>query len=92
MNVKPLHEKLMVLPFPPEQKTSGGIFIPDTAQERPSKATVIATGNGLKDRPMEMMPGDIVFHVKNAGVPIDIDGEVHYILRDADILCRIPKS
>jgi chaperonin GroES len=89
MNYKPLHEKLIVLPFPPEKETASGILIPDTIQERPSRATVVAVGNGLKDRPMEIEVGDIVLHVKNAGTQIP-DTE-YFILRDADCLCRIPK-
>lgn len=92
MNIQPLHEKLMVLPFPPEKETKSGIIIPDSVQERPSKATVVATGKGLKDRPMEMQVGDIVFHVLNAGTPLEHEGITYYILRDADVLCRIPKD
>lgn len=92
MRMKPLHEKLLVLPFPPEKETASGIIIPDSVQERPSKATVVAVGNGLKDRPMDMQVGDIVFHVKNAGTPITDEGVEYFILRDADCLCRIPKD
>ena len=92
MNIQPLHEKIIVLPFPIENQTKAGIIIPDTAQERPSKATVVAVGGGTKDRPMELEVGDVVFHIKNAGSPIDIDGVLHYILRDVDCQCRIPKN
>lgn len=90
MNYQPLHEKIIVLPFPPDKETASGILIPDTVQERPSKATVVAVGKGLKDRPMEIKEGDIVFHVKNAGTQIP-DTE-YFILRDADCLCRLAKD
>lgn len=90
MTFQPLHEKIIVLPFPPEKETGSGIIIPDTVQERPSKATVVAVGNGLKDRPMELQIGDVVFHVKNAGT--QIPETEYFILRDADCLCRIPKA
>lgn len=88
----PLHEKIIVLPFPPEKETAAGIIIPDTAQERPSKATVMAVGNGTKDRAMDIQVGDIVGHIKNAGTPHEEDGKLYYILRDVDCHFRIPKG
>lgn len=92
MKIIPLHEKIMVLPFATNAKTSGGIIIPETSQERPSKATVVAVGKGTKDRPMELEVGDTVFHIKNAGSPVEVDGVLYYILRDVDCQCRIPKD
>lgn len=89
MNIVPVHEKLLVRPFPKEKETASGIIIPDTIQERPSKATVLAVGNGLKDRPMEFNVGDIVYHVKNCGVPIQVDNEVLFLLRDVECLAKI---
>jgi len=91
MKLIPLHEKILVLPFPPEKETEGGIIIPDTIQERPSKATVVAVGNGTVGRVMEMKVGDVVGHIKNAGTPVEVDGVLHYILRDVDCHYRIPK-
>ena len=92
MTIEPLHEKIIVLPFAKTEKTESGIIIPETAQERPSKATVVAVGGGTKDRPMEIGVGDIVFHIKNAGTPIEDDGVLYYFLRDVDCLGRIPKK
>ena len=89
MNVTPVHEKILVRPFPVEEKTESGIIIPANAQERPSKATVLAVGEGIKDRPMEFKPDDVVYHVKNCGVPIEVDGEVLYLLRDIECLAKI---
>lgn len=92
MQAIPLHEKIIVLPFPKKEVTSGGLFIPETSQERPSKATVVAVGNGTKDRVMEMKIGDVVGHIKNAGIEHIEEGIVYYILRDVDCHYRIPKD
>jgi chaperonin GroES len=92
MTLLPLHEKILVLPFPTEKETASGIIIPDTVQERPSRATVVAVGNGTKDRVMEMKVGDVVGHIKNAGTPIEVDGVLYYMLRDVDCHYRIPKD
>ena len=89
---QPLHDKIIVLPLPVETQTASGIFIPETIQERPSKATVIAVGGGMKDRPMVIVVGDTVGHIKNAGTPVDINGVEHFILRDVDCHYRIPKA
>lgn len=89
---QPLHDKIIVLPFPPETVTTSGIIIPDTIQERPSKATVIAVGGGISGRPMAIVVGDTVGHIKNAGTPVDINGVEHFILRDVDCHYRIPKN
>ncbi len=92
MKAAPLHDKIIVLPFPPEKETKGGIIIPDTVQERPSKATVVAVGDGTKDRVMVMKEGDVVGHIKNAGTPYVEDEILYYILRDVDCHYRIPKD
>ena len=89
---QPLHDKIIVLPFPPEKETDSGIIIPDSVQERPSKATVIAVGGGIGGRPMVISVGDTVGHIKNAGTPVEIDGVEHFILRDVDCHYRIPKN
>jgi chaperonin GroES len=90
--MQPIHEKILVRPFPPETETKSGIIIPPSVQERPSKATVIAVGGGVKDRPMVLQVGDTVFHVLNAGTPIEHEGELLYMLRDVDCLARIPNN
>jgi chaperonin GroES len=86
MKVEPLHEKVLVKPFPPEEVTSGGIIVPDSVKERPSKGTVIAVGKGTPERPMYLKKGQVVFHVKLAGVKLEIDGEEHFLMRDTDCL------
>jgi chaperonin GroES len=87
--IQPLHEKIVVKPFPPEQISAGGIIVPDTVQERPSKATVVAIGTGLDNRPMTLKVGDIVFHVKNAGTPVRYNSEEYFVLRDVEVLCTL---
>lgn len=92
MNIEPLHEKIVVLPFPKKKETESGIIIPDSSQERPSKATVVAVGKGIDGRPMELKVGDVIYHTKNAGSPIEEDGVLYFILRDVDCQCRLPKE
>lgn len=87
--LQPIHEKLIVKPFPAETETAGGIIIPDNVQQRPSKALVVAVGKGVKDRPMVFKENDIVFHVLGAGTPIEHEGELFYSLRDVDCLAYI---
>lgn len=87
--IQPLHEKLVVKPFPPEKISEGGIIVPDSVQDRPNKATVMAVGTGLDNRPMTLKEGDIVLHVKNAGTLVQHEKVDYYILRDVDILCTV---
>lgn len=87
--IQPLHEKIIVKSFPPETISEGGIIVPDTVQERPNKARVIAVGTGLDTRPMALKEGDIVFHIKNAGVLVQYDKQDYYVLRDLDVLCTL---
>ena len=76
----------MVLPAPAEEKTIGGIIIPDSAKEKPLKGKVIAIGNGTKDEEMVVKPGDTVLYGKYAGTEIELDGEKYLIMRQSDIL------
>ena len=92
MNIRPIGINILVRPFESTKKTESGILIPETAQERPSLATVVAVGEGLKDRPMVIQPEDIVYHVKNCGTPIACENEVLYFMKDVDVLARIPKE
>lgn len=87
--IQPLHERILALPFPTEEVSAGGIIVPATARERPSKATVVSVGNGLKDRPMHLKPGDVIFHVKGAGSEIEENGIKYYLMIDRDVLCTL---
>ncbi|NLD61353.1 co-chaperone GroES [Candidatus Sumerlaeota bacterium] len=92
MPVKPLHDRVLVKRAEEaEQKTAGGIFIPDTAKEKPQRGEVVAVGEGKKDDTgkriaMDVKKGDIVLFGKYAGSEIKVDGEEYLIMREDDIL------
>lgn len=86
MNVKPLADRVIILPAPAEEKTIGGIIIPDTAKEKPLRGEVIATGNGTKDEEMVLKKGDTVLYGKYAGTEIELEGEKYLIMRQSDVL------
>ena len=86
MNIKPLADRLVILPAPEEEKTIGGIIIPDTAKEKPLKGEVKAVGNGTKDEEMILKEGDQVLYGKYAGTEIEIDGTKYLIMRQSDVL------
>jgi chaperonin GroES len=89
INVKPLHDRVIVRAAAAEEKTAGGIIIPDTAKEKPQKGTVVAVGTGKKDEPMTVTVGDTVLYGKYAGTEITIDGEELLIMRESDILAVV---
>ncbi len=86
MNIKPLADRVLILPAPAEEKTIGGIIIPDTAKEKPLKGEVIAVGGGTKDETMVLNVGDTVLYGKYAGTEIEIDGTKYLIMRQSDVL------
>ncbi|SDF69057.1 chaperonin GroES [Bacteroidales bacterium KHT7] len=86
MNIKPLADRVLVLPAPAEEKTIGGIIIPDTAKEKPLQGKVVATGNGTKDEEMVVKEGDTVLYGKYAGAEVEFDGTKYLIMRQSDIL------
>ena len=89
MNIKPLADRVLILPAPAEEKTIGGIIIPDTAKEKPLKGTILAAGNGTKDEQMLVKEGDVVLYGKYAGTEIDFEGNKYLIMRQSDILAII---
>ena len=88
-NVKPLADRVLVRPVAAEEKTVGGIIIPDSAKEKPWKGEVIAVGNGTKDEQMVLKQGDTVLYGKYAGTELEIDGEKLLIMRQSDVLAVI---
>lgn len=86
MNIKPLADRVLVKPAPAEEKTIGGIIIPDTAKEKPSKGEIIAVGNGTKDEEMVVKVGDTVIYGKYAGQEIELDGEKYMIMKQSEIM------
>ncbi|MBQ4292562.1 MAG: co-chaperone GroES [Muribaculaceae bacterium] len=89
MNIQPLADRVLILPTPAEEKTIGGIIIPDSAKEKPLKGKVIATGKGTKDEEMVVKSGDEVLYGKYAGTEVEIEGEKYLIMRQSDILAII---
>ena len=86
VNITPLHDRVIVKPAPAEEKTAGGIIIPDTAKEKPQRGTVIAAGPGKKDEPMTVKSGDTILYGKYAGTEVNFEGEDYLIMRESDIL------
>lgn len=86
MNIKPLADRVLILPAPAEEKTIGGIIIPDTAKEKPLKGEVVAVGQGTKDEEMILKVGDTVLYGKYAGTELEVDGNKYLIMRQSDVL------
>jgi chaperonin GroES len=91
MAFRPLHDRVLVRRVDSEDKTAGGIFIPDTAKEKPQEGEVVATGPGARDdtgtvQPLEVQPGDRVLFGKWSGTEVRIDGEDLLIMKESDIL------
>ena len=86
MNIKPLSDRVLIAPAAAEEKTVGGIIIPDTAKEKPLKGQVIAVGNGTKDEAMVLKVGDTVLYGKYAGTELEFEGEKYLIMRQSDVL------
>ena len=89
LNVTPLHDRVIVKPAAAEEKTAGGIIIPDTAKEKPQRGVVVAAGPGKKDEPVTVKNGDTVLYGKYAGTEIQIEGEDYLIMRESDILAIV---
>ena len=94
MKIRPLHDRLIVKRLEEEEKTKGGIIIPDTAKEKPIEGRVIAVGDGKAKEdgtkiPMGIKKGDRVLFAKYAGTEVKIDGEEHLMMKEDDILAII---
>lgn len=86
MAIKPLADRVLIEPAAAEEKTIGGIIIPDTAKEKPLQGKVVATGNGTKDEEMVVKEGDTVLYCKYAGTELEYDGKKYLVMRQSDIL------
>jgi chaperonin GroES len=96
MAIRPLHDRLIVKRLEEEEKTKGGIIIPDSAKEKPAEGKVIAVGNGRlskdgKKMPLEVKKGDRILFAKYGGTEVKIDGEEHLIMKEEDVLGIIEK-
>jgi len=86
VNIKPLADRVLVQPAAAEEKTASGLYIPDTAKEKPQKGLVVAVGNGKKDEPLTVKVGDTVLYGKYSGTELSVDGNDYLIMRESDIL------
>ena len=89
IKIKPLADRVIVEPALAEEKTAGGIIIPDTAKEKPQKGKVIATGKGTKDEPITVKVGDEVLYGKYAGTEVSLSGADYINMRESDIFAII---
>lgn len=86
MTIKPLADRVLVEAKEAETKTASGLYIPDSAKEKPQQGKVVATGSGKQDEPMELKVGDTVLYGKYAGTEISVDGKDYLIMRQSDIM------
>jgi len=96
MKIRPLHDRIVVKRVAEEEKTSGGLFIPDTAKEKPARGVVTAVGEGKRDDagkriPLDVSKGDEILFGKYGGTELKIDGEEHIVLREDEVLAVIDK-
>jgi len=94
MNIRPLHDRVIVKRLDEEEKTAGGLYIPDTAKEKPIQGKVIAVGAGKRDKngkvvELTVKAGDRILFSKYSGTDIKLDGEEHLIMREDDILAVV---
>lgn len=85
VKIKPLADRVIIEAAAAEEKTAGGIIIPDTAKEKPQRGKVVAVGNGKKDEPLTVKVGDEVLYGKYAGTEITVEGKEYLIMRESDI-------
>ena len=89
MKFRPLHDRVLVRRLESEERSAGGIIIPDTAKEKPQRGTIVAAGPGKKDEPVTVKVGDVVLYGKYAGTEITIDGKDYLIMKESDVLAII---
>ncbi len=89
VSIKPLADRVLIEPMAAETKTASGIYIPDTAKEKPQKGTVVAVGKGTKEEPMTVKVGDLVLYGKYAGTELSVEGNDYLIMRESDIFAII---
>ncbi|MDR2449595.1 MAG: co-chaperone GroES [Prevotellaceae bacterium] len=89
MKIRPLADRVLVEPAEADEKTASGLYIPDTAKEKPQRGKIIAVGNGKKDEPMELKVGDEVLYGKYAGTEISVDGKEYMMMRQSDVLAVV---
>lgn len=89
LNIQPLSDRVLIEPIAAEQKTASGLFIPDTAKEKPQQGTVVAVGKGNKDHDMTVKVGDTVLYGKYSGTELKLEGIEYLMMREDDILAIV---
>ncbi len=92
MKFRPLSDRVLVKRLEAMQQTASGLFIPETAKEKPQEAMVIAVGPGEDDKALTVKPGDRVLFGKYSGEKVEIDGDEHIILHESDLLAVIDQA
>lgn len=82
----PIRNQVLFKPFPPDEISTGGIYVPESAREVSNKGTIVKVGRGTKERPMSLKQGDIAYRVKDWGTEVIVDGELHFLMDDSAIL------
>jgi len=85
LSIKPLSDRVVIEALEAETKTASGLYIPDSAKEKPQQGKVVAVGNGTKEEPMTVKVGDTVLYGKYAGTELKLDGNDYLIMRESDI-------
>ena len=89
VNIRPLADRVLIQPAAAEETTASGIIIPDTAQEKPQRGTVVAVGPGKVDEPTTVKVGDSVLYGKYSGTDLQLEGNDYMIMRESDILAIV---
>ena len=89
LKIRPLADRVLIEPDAAEERTAGGIIIPDTAKEKPQRGKVVAVGTGKKDEPMTVKVGDTVLYGKYAGTELTIGGTNYLIMRESDVVAIV---
>jgi chaperonin GroES len=84
--MQPIRNQVLIKPFPPDEISEGGIFVPESARKESNRVSIIAVGRGTREKKMTLKPGQVAYRIKDWGMPVDIEGQRHYLLEDAAIL------
>lgn len=84
--MKPIRNYVLVKPFPPDEVSEGGIFVPESARQENNKVHIVSVGEGTPKRPMNLKAGQIGYRVKDWGTPVEINGEKHYLMDNSAII------
>lgn len=84
--MQPIRNYVLVKPFPPDEISEGGIFVPESARKESNKVHIVAVGNGTAEKPMQFRAGQVGYRVKDWGTLVEVDGEIHYLMDSSAII------